>query len=138
MLQSVATIINGYPIVAQFVRFASVGLLGTSCHYLTLMVLVGTGLNPVTASACGFIVGALINYTLNRRFTFRSAIAHRTGLPRFLTIAGAGLLLNTTVMALLTVGLGLHYLLAQLVATGLVLFWNFFGNRLWTFREVVQ
>jgi len=29
----------------------------------------------------------------------------------------------------------LHYLLVQVIATGLVLLWNFAGNRSWTFRE---
>jgi putative flippase GtrA len=30
---------------------------------------------------------------------------------------------------------GLHYLPAQLIATGLVLIWTFSCNRIWTFRE---
>jgi putative flippase GtrA len=28
----------------------------------------------------------------------------------------------------------LHYLIAQVIATGIVLIWNFLGNRIWTFR----
>jgi len=29
----------------------------------------------------------------------------------------------------------LHYMISQLGATGMVLVWNFLGNRLWTFGE---
>ena len=38
-------------------------------------------------------------------------------------------------MWLLAAKLGLHYLLAQLVTTGLVLVWTFAGNRFWTFAD---
>lgn len=30
-------------------------------------------------------------------------------------------------------GMGVHYLIAQVCATGVVLFWNFIGNSVWTF-----
>ena len=56
-------------------------------------------------------------------------------MSKFFTIAFVGLLLNTIIMAIGVEILNLHYLLAQVVATGLVLFWNFTGNRLWTFSE---
>jgi putative flippase GtrA len=29
----------------------------------------------------------------------------------------------------------LHYLLSQVIATGVILIWTFLGNRLWTFKE---
>jgi len=36
-------------------------------------------------------------------------------------------------MAILLSRLDIHYLLVQLVVTGLVLVWNFLANRFWTF-----
>jgi len=33
----------------------------------------------------------------------------------------------------LMTGAGVHYLLAQVCATSVVLFWNFVGNSVWTF-----
>jgi putative flippase GtrA len=38
-------------------------------------------------------------------------------------------------MAAFTRGLGAPYLPAQLVTTGIVLFWTFIANKLWTFSE---
>jgi putative flippase GtrA len=72
---------------------------------------------------------------LNYRFTFRSTQRHRVAIPRFLGVAAAGMLVNSLIMALLTRGIGWHYLVAQVISTGIVLLSNFVGNRLWTFKE---
>lgn len=123
-------------LVKQFMRFAGVGAIGTAGHYLTLVLLVeAAGVDAVPASLAGFVVGALINYHLNRVYTFRSDIAHRIALPKFLAIAAIGAVLNTLIMSLALNQLRLHYLLAQILATGIVLVWGFLGNRLWTFNS---
>ena len=66
---------------------------------------------------------------------FRSQRAHREALPRFFAVAGVGLLLNGLLMRLLTHALGLHYLLAQVFTTALLLLWHFAANAAWTFRR---
>ena len=120
----------------QFLRFAVVGAIGTTGHYLTLVLLVElAGADAVPASLAGFVVGALINYQLNRSYTFGSDVAHRIALPKFFTIAAAGAVLNTLIMFMAIYQLGLHYFLSQVLATGMVLVWGFLGNRLWTFRS---
>ena len=120
----------------QFVSFALIGAIGTAGHYLTLITLVEkVKISPVIATTFGFVVGALINYILNYRFTFRSNKPHHEALSKFLTVALLGAGVNTGLMYLLNQWLGLHYFLAQLVATGLVLVLNFLLNRIWTFAE---
>jgi len=120
-------------VLGQFLRFSGVGAIGTSGHYATLLILVEFArVNSVIASGTGFVVGALINYHLNKEYTFRSAVSHRTGLPKFMTIAFIGLVLNTMTMSIIAGKL--HYLLAQIIATSMVLIWNFLGNKFWTFR----
>ena len=89
----------------------------------------------MAASTLGFVIGALVNYWLNYRLTFRSTRKHHQALPRFMTVAGCGCLLNGALMAMLLSRISVHYLLAQVVVTGLVLLWNFLANRFWTFRE---
>jgi putative flippase GtrA len=118
----------------QFVSFAGVGIIGTAAHYLALFSLVKLAyLRPVAASSAGFVVGALVNYGLNYRVTFRSQKLHRETLAKFLVVAGIGMVFNSLIMGLGTEVLNQHYFYVQLVATGLVLVWNFFGNRVWTF-----
>ncbi|MCW5653225.1 GtrA family protein [Hydrogenophaga sp.] len=125
---------EGLRLWALFLRFASAGAVGTAAHYLVLVVLVsGLGLSAVVGSVCGSLVGALINYTINYHWTFRSSHGHRHAFPRFMAVAAIGLAVNAASMFVLTALLGLHYLLAQVVATGLVLLLGFVLNAKWTF-----
>jgi putative flippase GtrA len=72
---------------------------------------------------------------LNYHYTFTSNKRHRETMTKFLIVALVGMLFNGLIMSVCTEALQLHYLLAQLAATGLVLLWNFTANRFWTFRE---
>ena len=120
-------------LAVQFGLFALVGLVGTAAHYAVLYSLVEFhGIGAVAASGWGALTGLVINYTLNYTLTFRSDHAHWRTFPKFALIAGVGLALNQALMALL-VGWGLYYLWAQVLVTGMVLVWNFIGNRWWTF-----
>lgn len=118
----------------QFISFSFVGVIATTVHYIVLGFSVHfLAINPVPASVFGFIAGAIVNYLLNYHFTFNSQKEHLETSLRFLMVALTGLGLNTFLMFLLTDGL--HYLLSQVCATIIVLFWNFLCNRFWTFRE---
>jgi len=122
-------------IVREFGVFVVVGVLAAVGHYGTLVALAsGLKLDAVLGSACGFIVGGLISYGLNYHFTFRATRNHLAALPMFCAVAGVGFVLNGAAMALLTKVVGLHYLPAQVLTTGLLLLWHFGANRWWTFR----
>jgi len=121
-------------LIPPFIRYAGVGAVGTVAHYVMLVLLVGEFGTPVVpASTTGFVLGAFVNYALNHRLTFASERAHRVALPRFFAVAGVGLLLNAVVMTGMLAVLPLHYLVAQVVATGVVLMTGFLVNRRWTF-----
>jgi putative flippase GtrA len=123
-------------IVAKFFRYAGVGVICTAAHYLVLVVLVGgLGFRPLVGSSAGFMIGALVNYVLNYRYTFRSDHRHREALPKFYLVAVTGFLLNGMVILVLAERLGLQYLLAQVVASGILLIWGFSANHFWTFRQ---
>lgn len=120
----------------QFVRFTGVGCMSAIGHYGLLVVLVQFfAVDAVVASTAGALLGAVINYSLNYRFTFKSNKRHRESIVKFAVVAGVGTLLNTLFMWIGVDLLAAHYLLAQIVTTGLVLIWSFAGNRFWTFHE---
>lgn len=122
--------------LSRFLRFAVVGAVGTVAHYALLLALVEVaGVDPVVGSVAGFVLGALVNYGLNRTLVFGSDRAHVEALPRFFAIAGMGLVWNALLMHLFVDLLGLHYLLAQIITTALLLLWHYGGNALWTFGK---
>ncbi|MDB5642056.1 MAG: polysaccharide synthesis protein GtrA [Hyphomicrobiales bacterium] len=118
----------------QMSAFVLVGLFAVVAHYGALVTLVELfGWSPVKATLVGYLFGGVTSYLLNRRHTFISDRAHSEAVWRFALVAGVGFLMTWALMLLFVNKLGAPYLPAQLVTTGLVQFWSFLGNKLWTF-----
>lgn len=120
----------------QFVTYVLAGAAGTLFQYLALFILVEIfSVYPVTASILGALAGAVVNYLLSYHWVFNSMCRHSETLPKFFATGGVGLVLNAVIMYVLVTVASVHYLLAQVAASGIVLFWNFLGNRFWTFAN---
>lgn len=121
----------------QFSRFFVIGGTATIIHYAVLTALtMKLGVPPVAASAVGFVCGAVFSYFFNHRITFASSMGHAVALPRFFAVGVVGLGINCALVALLSGPLDLHWMIAQLFASAVVLCWNFAANRSWTFTQV--
>jgi len=121
-------------LLSQFTRFVLVGGFSTALQYLILVLLVrSAGTDPVVASSAGYLLSALVNYDLNYRLTFRSRVHYLGEMFRYALDMAMSLTINGVMMAIGTKVLGLHYLLAQVAATVVVLLWNFFAHRRWTY-----
>jgi len=146
----------------RFLKFATVGMLGTVIDFggLNLLILI-FGFSKILANTCSFTVAVFSNFIWNRLWTFPEA-SDRPIVPQliqFILVNIGGLLLNQAIflsldalvlgeagalaapMATLALGIGLaHYKLAynlsKAIATIFVLFWNFGANRLWTYRGI--
>ncbi|MBW4025634.1 MAG: GtrA family protein [Proteobacteria bacterium] len=127
--------ITGRADVRQFALFLVAGGTATVVQYCVLVALVeAAGTNPTWAAVLAYLCGAMTSYLLNFHVTFKnSGTGFRAGLTKFLMVNLIGLGLNTLIFVLLR-DLGVYYLLAQAVATGLVLIWNYAGARLFVFR----
>lgn len=122
------------PLVLQFARFLGAGAVSTVAHYAVLIGFVQLmSTDAILASVFGFCTGAVVNYLVNYHYTFDSSQPHTATLPRFIGVALVGVTLNTAAMSVQIKTLGLHYLVAQVLATVVVVLWNFAGNKLWTF-----
>jgi putative flippase GtrA len=118
----------------ELLRYAGAGAIGTAAHYVLLVALVRFAhVDPVVASTAGALLGALVNYGLNHRLTFASDKAHHVSVPRYATVALGGVALNGIMLAALLAPGTLHYLVAQLLATGTVFVAGYLVNRRWTF-----
>jgi putative flippase GtrA len=120
-------------VAAQFLRFVVVGGIVTATHFAVLIILVEMGhWQAVVATAAAFLVAVSVSYALNGLWTFRMWDRHRQRAPRFLAVSLIGLGLNTGVFWVV-LSLGAVYLLAQVAASAVVMFWNFEANRRFTF-----
>jgi putative flippase GtrA len=117
----------------RFVRYLAVGGIATVIQYILLVLLVRAfRIAPTLASTIGFALSAIVNYLLNYHFTFESDRPHGPAAAKFAVLAASGLIINAVMMHLL-VNAGVRYLIAQVCATAVVLFWGFIGNTIWTF-----
>jgi putative flippase GtrA len=83
----------------EFVRYAGAGAIGAAAQYALLIAVVQFArTDAVTASTAGAILGALVNYGPNHRFTFASTRAHHVSLPRYTAVALGGIVLNGLVL----------------------------------------
>jgi putative flippase GtrA len=136
----------------RFAKFATVGAMGfvTQIILVNLLVQVG-GVNETLANAAGFIAAVVQNFFLNRRWTFPESRSRDAGrqLVQFFIVSIVGFFLNmavfTTVHYLLEpmwmslianprLAHAVSYNFAMCVAVGVVFFWNFAANRMWTYR----
>ncbi len=124
--------------IAQLCSFLTVGALSTLLQYLlTAGFVLAAGLPLVPASTAGFLASAAFNYWANARLTFARQgqhVTHRAQQLRFAAMVAVGCALNAGLLHA-AVALGLHPVLAQIVATGGVLASNFTLSRLWVFRR---
>jgi putative flippase GtrA len=119
----------------RLIRYTGVGAVATAVHYALLVGLVeAAGWAPAWASGAGAVVGAQVAYAGNRRYTFGHGGPVFASWWRFQGTAIAGALFGMAVVAI-GVRLGLHYVAAQVLATGLNLLATFAINRAWTFRS---
>ncbi len=123
--------------VRQFVKFAIIGAGNTVVDwgiYFLMNRLIGVP--KLGSKLTSFAVAATSSYVFNRRWTFRSTNPNVvTELLKFIVVAGIGATLNAGIFWLVVLQLGAPDLVGLIAATGLVMFWNFFVNKYWTFRS---
>lgn len=129
--------------ITRFSRFLAVGALGTALDFGILTLLKLAGLPTLVANSISFTAGLLNNFTLNRLWTFSDVIQSnwQRQLIQYALVSLIGLTLNDLIVVSLENMMGawlgqpeFGYLPAKVIATGVVVFWNYFANRMWTFR----
>jgi putative flippase GtrA len=120
--------------MTRLLRYTLVGAVATGVHYALLALWVEIAGWPAwLGSGFGAAVGAQVAYLGNRQFTFGHVGRMGTSWRRFQVTALCGALLGMLIVGV-AVGLGWHYLLAQLLATLTSLLLTYAINRAWTFR----
>lgn len=145
--------------ITRFLKFSVVGTIGAVVDFGTLYTLhVLLKLSLVAANSCSFTTAVVSNFLWNRYWTYPDSRSKpiRTQMIQFFVVNIVGWGINTLILMLLRdpfvtmmeeigssiallaapeTAYNLGYNLAKVVATGVVLFWNFFINRIWTYSD---
>lgn len=142
MIYMNAPIAFSSPEIRRFSRFLTVGAVGTLLDFTLLTLLKLAGMPTLPANTLSFTAGLINNFTWNRLWTFGGGTSPnwRKQFAQFTLVSLIGLALNNLIVLTLEAPLGTlfgqpawGYLPAKLLATALVVFWNYFANRKWTF-----
>ncbi len=150
----------------RFAKFLVVGTIGFIVDFGTLTFLVevvdlpgyvekqtqfSATVGLIMANTISFSLAVLSNFTFNRYWTYPESRTKRKRrqLPQFALVSIIGLLLNNAILVITTplfqwiidnihflTGYVDGYVPAKMLATVVVLFWNFFINRFWTYGNV--
>jgi putative flippase GtrA len=138
----------------RFLKFATVGAIGTVVDFgiYNLLNLVA-GFAPVISQAISFAVAVVNNFLWNRHWTYpdsRAKAVHHQ-MVQFGLVNVGGLLIRTPIIAGLENPLGIFagrlgvrpeaavvvgHNAALAVAIGIVMLWNYFANRYWTYNDI--
>lgn len=129
----------------RFLKFATVGAIGMVVD-LTILNLMHKvfGLPLLVANTISFTTAVISNFTWNRLWTFPESRERPIGsqLGKFTLVNVIGLAINNLVLWLAFqvtqqfVPDPWDYNLAKVLAIGVVLFWNYFVNRAWTYKGI--
>ncbi len=127
-------------LVAQFARFATVGVLNTAIDwslYFSLTRLSDFWLeHKLLANAIAFTCAATFSYVFNRRWTFRNADERiMRQVVIFFMVSIVGLLVNEGVLHLSLSVFFIGDIVGKFLATVFSMLWNFIANKTVTFRE---
>jgi putative flippase GtrA len=120
-------------VIAQWLRFVTVGAGNTVLSWSAYAVLVALGLHYLLASGLAFALGIVNSYALNRRWTFRSRNHPAPEALRFLVVQAVGLALDVGLLYTLVHDLGLHHLIAQALVFPAASTVTFLLSRQWAF-----
>ncbi|MFN7326838.1 MAG: GtrA family protein [Chitinophagales bacterium] len=123
-------------LIWKFFKFGVVGFTGLLVDFgITWLLKERLKLNAYLASSTGFTCAVINNFLLNRIWTFENhdpEVAVQFG--KFAVVSAVGLVLNNSIIYLLKERFGFNFYVAKLVATAVVLLWNFWANMQFTFR----
>lgn len=127
-----------FKLTKEFFKFALVGLAGTIINLAILYLLTELfGIYYIVSAIFGFIVAVTSNFILNKIWTFNEDIRENafSKYGKFFIVSIIGLIVNLIFLYIFTEYFGIYYLISQVLAIGLALFVNFFGNKIWTFKN---
>lgn len=134
------------PEAKRFTKFMIVGGIGALIDFGVLNLLIGVfGWDKYLSNVVSVSCAIVSNFWWNRHWTFPESREHdlHKSFAKFASVNLIGLGINQIVFFLADYFIfdpmfdhPLDYNLAKLTAVGVVLFWNFFANRKWTYRDI--
>lgn len=118
-------------LVSKKARFAVGGALATGVDYLIYFPLFERGVAPVKAQIIAYAVSVVVNFLFQKHFVFDQQGSTRSAFLGSMLVSMGGLILSAGIIYVLNryAFFQEYQLIAKLMTTGLVFFYNFYCKR---------
>ena len=124
--------------LVQFFRYAFIGGFAALVDWGVLWLVERLGAHYQVAAVFGFFAGLAVNYLLSKLLVFQAEKARTRASVEFLgyaLIGAVGLAITMGLMHVFTEWVGLHFMLSKIIATLIVLIWNFTARKLILYQK---
>jgi putative flippase GtrA len=122
--------------LGQSFSYAGIGMMAMLLDFLILYLFVEfVKMNYLVSVILAFIIAAIFNFFAQKKFTFKDKNKNYFYQLSFFGLIGViGMGINVVVVFVSVHFFGLWYMSGKLIATVIAFIWNFFANKLITFR----
>ena len=118
-------------LIEQILKFGIVGVIATLIDFVLFFLLTKLGINYLIANVIGFTVSVIFNYILSIKWVFD--VKHKQTKKDFILfviLSVIGLGVNELIMYLMVDKLSIDKLLVKIIATGVVMIYNFITRKI--------
>ena len=130
-------------LIEQIIKFGGVGVVCTAIEYVLLFVMESLlSVDLLWATAISFLISTVINYILSVKFVFQvnNGMDKKTNATVFVVMSLIGMGINQAIMQagvwILGPAMDKLYMLVKILATGLVMVYNFITRKLFLERKI--
>lgn len=122
----------------QFFRYAFVGGVATIVDWGVQFIATEAGLHYLISAILAFILGLICNFALSKLFVFNAQEARVNPVAEFVSygiIGVIGLGITVLIMYVLTDIFKIYFMFSKIIATLIVLFWNYFARKTFLYKK---
>jgi putative flippase GtrA len=120
----------------QLVKFSTVGFFTTLINYAVFYWLFTTcEVSYLISAACGFIIGVIIGFTLNKLWTFASSSHFSQEVLGYFAVYSTSLCIGLSILEYLVSGESIDPRIANIFVIAITSVANFLGIKFWVFKR---
>jgi len=120
-------------IQAQYIKFMTVGIISNVVLYLLYILITSQSVGHKGAMTIVYILGVVQTYLFNKRWTFNHKSSNSYTSLKYLSVYGAGYLLNLLILIIFVDTFFLSHIVVQGFAIIVVAIFSFFSQKKWVF-----